>query len=152
MSDERGFIPEEETNSSSRQNNVNDGTYHYGRQYYEEHKTDGNFSQFRDPVEEDIPKVEAEPAYSPYSNQDYSQNTYYSAPQNSDQEPEKKKKSKGFKGFMIAVVAIIVCVALLIGIYPKLAGNKNDNPSVKGDDTTLNISDVPSIDKSSESL
>ena len=119
---------------------------------FEEHKTDGNFSQFRDPVEEDIPKVEAEPAYSPYSNQDYSQNTYYSAPQNSDQEPEKKKKSKGFKGFMIAVVAIIVCVALLIGIYPKLAGNKNDNPSVKGDDTTLNISDVPSIDKSSESL
>ena len=115
-----------------------------------ENKTSAGFEQFNDSVE-DIPKVEAEPAYSPYSQQSYSQQSYYSAPQGFDA-PEKKKKSKGFKGFLIAVVAVVLCVTILIAVYPRFSsGNGNDSP-VKGDDTTLNISGAPNLDKNSDSL
>lgn len=109
-----------------------------------------DFGKYRDSVE-DTPKVEAEPAYSPYSNQNYSQQSYYTASQSFDEQPEKKKKSKGFKGFLIAVVAVVLCVGILLAVYPRLAGgNSNDTP--KGDDTTINISGTPSLDKNSESL
>ncbi|MBQ8575011.1 MAG: serine protease [Clostridia bacterium] len=144
MSDnEREFFGAEENNNPV-ENNEN---------FYSSKQTSNdNFNQYRDPVEEDIPKVEAEPAYSPYSKQDYSQNTYYSAPQSFDQKPEEKKKNKGFKGFLIAVVAIVVCVAVLLAVYPRFSGNNEDVNKVKGDDTTLNISDSPSLGKNSDSL
>ena len=110
-----------------------------------------DFGRYKDPVD-DVPKVEGEPAYSPYSQQKYSQQSYYSASQSFDRQPEQKKKSKGFKGFMIAVIAVVVCVALLIGIYPRLTKNNDNDTPVKGDDTQLSISDSPSINKNSESL
>ncbi len=151
MSDERNFNPTEE-NFGSPEQNVNNDAYTYRQTAYEPPKTSGDYSQFRDPVEDDVPKVEAEPAYSPYSNQDYSQNTYYSSSQNTEPVHETKKKSKGFKGFLIAVIAIVVCVAVLIGVYPRFSGNNNADSPAKKDDTTLNISDTPSINKNSESL
>lgn len=151
MSDDRNFNPQEE-NFNSPEPNTTDSAYSYGQSAYEPPKTSGDFSQFKDPVDEDIPKVDAEPAYSPYSQQGYSHNAYYSAQQTAEPQPAPKKKSKGFKGFLIAVVAIVVCVAVLLAVYPRFA-NKNDNGSeVKGDDTTLNISETKTPDKNSESL
>lgn len=162
MSDnEKNFMPDEEPNIpvengkdnvySSDQNTFGDTaeepTYSSAQNYQ------NDYSQYRDPVEEDISKVEAEPAYSPYSKQDYSQNTYYSAPQSFDQKPQEKKKNKGFKGFLIAVVAIVLCVAVLLAVYPRFSGgSSNGGNEVKGDDTTLNISDSPSLGKTSDSL
>lgn len=152
MSDnEREFFGAEENNNPV-ENNEN---------FYSSKQTSNdNFNQYRDPVADDSGvEVEVEvgfgkkePAYSPYSQQDYSQNTYYSAPQSFDQKPEEKKKNKGFKGFLIAVVAIVVCVAVLLAVYPRFSGNNEDVNKVKGDDTTLNISDSPSLGKNSDSL
>lgn len=147
MSDnEKNFMPDEENNIPVE--NGEDNVYSSAQNYQ------NDYSQYRDPVEEDIPKVEAEPAYSPYSKQEYTQqNTYYSAPQSFDQKPEPKKKSKGFKGFLIAVVAIVLCVAVLLAVYPRFSGgSSNGDNEVKGDDTTLNISDSPSLGKNSDSL
>lgn len=110
-----------------------------------------DFGKYKDPVE-DVPKVEAEPAYSPYSKQNYSQPNYYSGSQSFDQQPEKKKKNKGFKGFLIAVVAIVLCVGILLAVYPRISGGNNNDSQLKGDDTTLNISSTPTIDKNSDSL
>lgn len=151
MSDERNFNPQEENFNSSEPNTA-DSTYAYRQSAYEPPKSSGDYSQFRDPVEDDIPKVEAEPAYSPYSQQGYAQNTYYSAPQSFDTQPEPKKKSKGFKGFLIAVVAIVLCVAVLLAVYPRFSGKNNAETPAKGDDTTLNISEAPTSNKNSESL
>ncbi len=110
-----------------------------------------DFSAYRDPVEEDIPKVEAEPAYSPYSNRSYADTSAYSAPQSFDVKPAPKKKNKGFKAFLIALVAIIACVAVLLAVYPGTKDSDTDN-TPKGDDTQLNISDSPAISKDSDSL
>lgn len=148
MSDERNFFPNEENINSPENNN-------------EPPKTNGDYSYYRDPVADDSGvEVEVEvgfgkkePAYSPYSQQDYSQNTYYSAPKSFDTEPEQpKKKNKGFKGFMFAIVAVVLCVGILLAVYPRFSGGNNDETAVKGDDTTLNISDAPSLGKNSESL
>ena len=110
-----------------------------------------DFGRYKDPVD-DVPKVEAEPAYSPYSQQKYSQQGYYSASQSFDRQPEQKKKSKGFKGFMIAVAAVVLCVGILLAAYPGLSDNGNTSTPTKGDDTSLNINSAPSINSASDSL
>lgn len=110
-----------------------------------------DFGKYRDPVD-DTPKADAEPAYSPYSNQSYSQPNYYSNAQSFDSRPEQKKKNKGFKGFLIAVVAVVLCVGILLAVYPRLSSGDVSNTPPKGDDTQLSISNTPSADKSSDSL
>ncbi len=145
MSDNNNdFIPSEDFEPSG--NNVDNTEF-----YSSDKQAAPDFSAYRDTVEEEIPRVEAEPAYSPYSNRGYTETNTYATPQNFDVMPEtKKKKSKGFKAFLISVVAIIACVAILLSIYP---GSKKENPDTPvGDDTQLNISNSPSISKDSDSL
>lgn len=58
---------------------------------------------------------------------------------------EKKKKKKGIMAFVIALVAIVLCVAIVLAVYPKL--KKSDN-EVKGDSTQIQIDSSPEAIKS----
>lgn len=126
--------------------------------YAAETKTNyGDYSKYCDPVGDEPPRQYTEPQYSPYAeqqygNSDYAQNYTQTFQKQSYQQapaPEpKKKKSKGFKGFLIAVAAIVVCVAVLLSIYPKLS-SKETVENNSSDSTQLIIKDSSSYGEAS---
>lgn len=63
-----------------------------------------------------------------------------------------KKKSRGFKAFVFSAIAIIVCVAILLGIYPSLSGNKAPEESTGGNESGIVLSPSPDISAYKESL
>lgn len=111
-----------------------------------------DFSRYNDTVD-DTPK---ESPYSPYNSQSYgssnasgtAQNDYYSQQYaKTVNEVPAKKKSKGFKGFMIALVAVVVCVAVIVGVYPRI--KKSDTSASSGDSTQLTLSETPTAKNTS---
>ena len=117
------------------------------------YKNDYNdFSRYNDTVD-DTPK---ESPYSPYNSQNYgsnntsgtAQNDYYSQQYaKTVNEVPAKKKSKGFKGFVIALVAVVVCVAVILGVYPLV--KKADTSKVSSDSTQLTLSETPTAKNTS---
>lgn len=104
-----------------------------------------DFSRYNDSVNDS----QAEPQYSPYNSQTYGSNTngtqpndYYSRQYaKTVNEVPAKKKSKGFKGFIIALVAVVVCVAVVLAVYPRF--KKEDTTAKSGDSTQLTLSETP---------
>ncbi len=164
---DNAFIPNENDGAPVENLNENKDTA-------AEQDIKNDYSHYAAPADEDIPKVDAEPVYSPYSNQgnsqqqytqqqyaqqNYSQQSFSQQPYNNVQQnfntvtPEqKKKKNKGFKAFIAAVVAIVVCVAVLLAVYPRLSNDKTDTENSTSDGTQLTIDDSPSLSDNSESL
>ena len=112
-----------------------------------------DFSRYNDGVT-DEPK---EPPYSPYNSQPYhtgnqnasQPNDYYTQQYQKtvNSTVEKKKKSKGFKGFIIALAAVVVCVAVVLGVYPKL--KKEENKPESGDNTQIVLNETPTAKNTS---
>lgn len=112
-----------------------------------------DFSRYNDGVT-DEPK---EPPYSPYNSQPYrtdnqnasQPNDYYTQQYQKtvNSTVEKKKKSKGFKGFMIALAAVVVCVAVVLGVYPRI--NKKEAKAESGDDTQIVLNETPTVKNTS---
>ena len=112
-----------------------------------------DFSRYNDGVT-DEPN---EPPYSPYNSQPYhtgnqnasQPNDYYTQQYQKtvNSTVEKKKKSKGFKGFIIALAAVVVCVAVVLGVYPKL--KKEENKPESGDNTQIVLNETPTAKNTS---
>ncbi len=104
-----------------------------------------DFSRYNDGVED----TAQESQYSPYSSQQYSAGTdYYQSTKTATLDATKKKKGKGFKGFVIALVAVVVCVAVVLAVYPGLSKKSNTDTS-SGDSTQLTLSETPTAKNTS---
>ncbi len=105
-----------------------------------------NYSQYANYGEQPKNNPE-ESAYSPYSSRPYSQQ-YSQQGQpyvDTQAEPEQKKKtSKGFKAFIIALIAIILCVAIVLAVYPKISEkNGTENSTKVSDSTKITLNESP---------
>lgn len=124
---------------------------------YSNDSNDG-YAQYRDPVVDDKPLNAQEPAYSPYSDMPYSQPQEAYNPNNSNysgysnpQPTGTKKKNKGFKAFIVAVVAVVLCVAILLGVYPYFKYRYDKvSSNTKTDDTQIKISESKTLGEASK--
>lgn len=111
-----------------------------------------DFSRYNDSVDDS----QKESPYSPYNSQPY-ESENKSAPQADDyysrqyaktmNEVPVKKKSKGFKGFVIALVAVVVCVAVVLAVYPRV--KKSESKASSGDSTQITLNETPTVKNTS---
>lgn len=125
--------------------------------YAEPQQTAAQNNTYTEPQQQSVPHYENnEPVYSAYSNryndQPYANNQYS---QNTTAEyvttPETPKKKKGFKGFIIAAIAIVLCIAIGVAVYPKVAKGGSSKSKAPADSTQIEINDSKDAE-SKESL
>lgn len=162
MSDENRYYGTQE-NPESAENSSAENTQSEPEKVYGEPVDNGNrseygnyndFSRYNDSVD----GSQKESPYSPYNSQPYDEsktnntqqaNDYYSQQYaKTMNEVPAKKKSKGFKGFVIALVAVVVCVAIVLGVYP-LVKKSSSKTTESGDSTQLTLSETPTAKNTS---
>lgn len=162
MSDENRYYGTQE-NPESAENSSAENTQSEPEKVYGEPVDNGNrstygnyndFSRYNDSVDDS----QKESPYSPYNSQPYEENKTNNAQQANDyysqqyaktmNEVPAKKKSKGFKGFVIALVAVVVCVAIVLGVYP-LVKKSSSKTTESGDSTQLTLSETPTAKNTS---
>lgn len=162
MSDENRYYGTQE-NPESAENSSAENTQSEPEKVYGEPVDNGNrseygnyndFSRYNDSVDDS----QKESPYSPYNSQPYEEsktsntqqaNDYYSQQYaKTMNEVPAKKKSKGFKGFVIALVAVVVCVAIVLGVYP-LVKRSSSKTTESGDSTQLTLSETPTAKNTS---
>lgn len=162
MSDENRYYGTQE-NPESAENSSAENTQSEPEKVYGEPVDNGNrsaygnyndFSRYNDSVDDS----QKESPYSPYNSQPYEESKTSNAQQANDyysqqyaktmNEVPAKKKSKGFKGFVIALVAVVVCVAIVLGVYP-LVKKSSSKTTESGDSTQLTLSETPTAKNTS---
>lgn len=162
MSDENRYYGTQE-NPESAENSSAENTQSEPEKVYGEPVDNDNrpaygnyndFSRYNDSVDDS----QKESPYSPYNSQPYEENKTNNAQQANDyysqqyaktmNEVPAKKKSKGFKGFVIALVAVVVCVAIVLGVYP-LVKKSSSKTTESGDSTQLTLSETPTAKNTS---
>lgn len=112
---------------TSQQSGTGSGSYYTSQQQSSTDSSNGGYTQYG---------TENKPPYM----KDVQEQPYSAAEKN------QKKKKKGLIAFIVAVVAIILCVAIILAVYPKF---KNDDTSeVKGDSTQIQIDSTPELKQS----
>lgn len=149
----------QETDNTVNMGNNQESNAQENKIYSDAQPTDsGDFSAYNDPVEDEPPRMEKEPEYSPYSNQytgqqQYSQyNNSYSQPQTTVDAAPAKKKNKGFMVFMISLVCVIVAVILILFGYNYVKNKNTNNSTANGDSTQISINETPKATNTSGTL
>lgn len=160
---ENGFGSDENTSADEAQQKAAD-TESSGAEYYAQTEPQSN----ADDGNGGYSQQNGSTSGSYYTSQQSSSGSYYTADANNgsytgnsqpnppymndnnpqpyaDAEKKDKKKKKGIIAFVVALVAVVLCIAIVLAVYP--ISKKTEN-SAGGDSTQLKISESPEATKS----